>query len=356
MINIGKRQNGITLIALVVTIIVLLILAGIALNTIAGNNGILTKATEAKKANQETIDKEEIKTIIMARQIEQYSQNGSTDKESILEGIDGLQHKQGDIYTYNDKDYVISNNFEVYQDLNYVTDAKVGDVIIYHILSGQHHTYTTDRDSVTGEYNNKTGILDDQDFATKDEDIKCVVLENSEESGVRIIPVNCQQNIMFGGFYGYFCETSVLSKISNLYYNSKYSINSKPLGYDDYAKDADLIKELYNKGFHNIMGNHLYTWLGSSTYNAVTRGDAECWEMGGNAVWLASTLIDGSKYQARYIDSSDLTVKTRNLYFDNTGNGNFYELGVVPVITLKSNLYIAGEGTMENPYKLLESE
>ncbi len=42
-----KNKNGITLIALVVTIIVLLILAGISLNLIAGSNGIMERATKA---------------------------------------------------------------------------------------------------------------------------------------------------------------------------------------------------------------------------------------------------------------------------------------------------------------------
>ena len=44
----NKRNNGITLIALVVTIIVLLILAGISIAMLSGNNGILQRATEAK--------------------------------------------------------------------------------------------------------------------------------------------------------------------------------------------------------------------------------------------------------------------------------------------------------------------
>ena len=43
-----KRNKGITLIALVVTIIVLLILAGISIAMLSGNNGILTKAGEAR--------------------------------------------------------------------------------------------------------------------------------------------------------------------------------------------------------------------------------------------------------------------------------------------------------------------
>ncbi len=38
-----KNQKGITLIALVITIIVLLILAGISINTLFGTNGLLRK-------------------------------------------------------------------------------------------------------------------------------------------------------------------------------------------------------------------------------------------------------------------------------------------------------------------------
>ena len=43
-----KSHNGITLIALVITIIVLLILAGISISMLSGDNGILQKATTAK--------------------------------------------------------------------------------------------------------------------------------------------------------------------------------------------------------------------------------------------------------------------------------------------------------------------
>ncbi len=43
-----KTSNGITLIALVITIIVLLILAGITIATLTGDNGILKQADKAK--------------------------------------------------------------------------------------------------------------------------------------------------------------------------------------------------------------------------------------------------------------------------------------------------------------------
>ena len=44
-----KREKGITLVALVVTIIVLIILAGISINLILGDNGVITIAKKAKE-------------------------------------------------------------------------------------------------------------------------------------------------------------------------------------------------------------------------------------------------------------------------------------------------------------------
>lgn len=48
-----KNQKGITLIALVVTIVVLLILAGTAIAMLQGDNGIITNAQKASYANTE---------------------------------------------------------------------------------------------------------------------------------------------------------------------------------------------------------------------------------------------------------------------------------------------------------------
>ena len=44
-----KEQKGITLVALVITIIVLLILAGVTIAALSGQNGILTNASTAQK-------------------------------------------------------------------------------------------------------------------------------------------------------------------------------------------------------------------------------------------------------------------------------------------------------------------
>ena len=54
-----KREKGITLIALVITIIVLLILAGVSISMLTGDNGILTQAKVAKEKNADAQRKEE---------------------------------------------------------------------------------------------------------------------------------------------------------------------------------------------------------------------------------------------------------------------------------------------------------
>ena len=46
------KQSGITLIALVISIIVMLILAGVSLNATIGDNGIITQAQNAKKIQE----------------------------------------------------------------------------------------------------------------------------------------------------------------------------------------------------------------------------------------------------------------------------------------------------------------
>ena len=63
MKNRFKNNNGITLIALVITIIVLLILAGISISILTGENGILRRATKTKIRTEEAKIEEEISLL-----------------------------------------------------------------------------------------------------------------------------------------------------------------------------------------------------------------------------------------------------------------------------------------------------
>ena len=73
-----KSTKGITLIALVITIIVLLILAGVSIAMLTGDNGILTQAKEAKEANIAGTEKEQIKLAMQSLKMKKQADNVST--------------------------------------------------------------------------------------------------------------------------------------------------------------------------------------------------------------------------------------------------------------------------------------
>jgi len=60
-----KKERGITLIALVITIIVLIILAGISINLLLGENGIITKAKSGKGDYQEASLREKVEMALV---------------------------------------------------------------------------------------------------------------------------------------------------------------------------------------------------------------------------------------------------------------------------------------------------
>ena len=60
-----KQKKGITLIALVITIIVLLILAGVSIKNLSVNNGLLNKVESSKKITNEATVLEEVKLQLL---------------------------------------------------------------------------------------------------------------------------------------------------------------------------------------------------------------------------------------------------------------------------------------------------
>ena len=65
-----KNKKGITLVALVVTIVVLLILAGVSINLVLGNNGIIAKAKDAEKKSAEASQNDLIGMNELTQQLE----------------------------------------------------------------------------------------------------------------------------------------------------------------------------------------------------------------------------------------------------------------------------------------------
>ena len=70
MLGKTKGQGGITLVALVVTIVVLLILAGITISLVFAQNGVVQKAQEAAKGSDRGVIADNIQGYILGKQME----------------------------------------------------------------------------------------------------------------------------------------------------------------------------------------------------------------------------------------------------------------------------------------------
>ena len=78
-----KRDKGITLIALVVTIIVLLILAGVAIATLTGNSSIIENSNKAAQAYNETASEDEALLGKLENKLKEYTGTNNGSKQEI---------------------------------------------------------------------------------------------------------------------------------------------------------------------------------------------------------------------------------------------------------------------------------
>ena len=76
-----KNNRGITLIALVITIIVLLILAGVSIAMLTGENGILNQATDARDDTKAAEIREKVEMAVQAAYAAQLAANPTSTAE-----------------------------------------------------------------------------------------------------------------------------------------------------------------------------------------------------------------------------------------------------------------------------------
>ena len=98
-----NSTNGITLIALVITIIVLLILAGVSISMLTGDNGIITQAQKAKEKTEEAKIREEQQLESLLNKItsevpseEGYNANKNVNSPKVTTGMIPIKHNGTD--------------------------------------------------------------------------------------------------------------------------------------------------------------------------------------------------------------------------------------------------------------------
>ncbi len=310
------KNNGITLIALVVSIIVLIILAGVGISMLTGQNGILERTSEAKKKAQVANEKE---AVNMAALEALTLGNGTISKNTLktsmksylgqdveLVGEGPWKYKGTDgVYVINESGTVKSGwicNYDKNGAPESVTNGKVtlniGDYINYD--PGTEESYTSPTGTyqqvsyyVTGPDSNKITrlwrcanasdyqkMLDDgtvqkgnghsnQTFAASNaSNVKWKVLGTDDETGELLIVAadvlkntdNSTKKLVLRGITGYLNGVEELNKVCQIYGKGKGATGARSINYDDIGT------VIGRKRGVNIE-SRTYTWIANSNTN-----------------------------------------------------------------------------------------
>ena len=262
--KINKRDRGITLIALVVTIIVLLILAGVSISMLTGQNGILNKAADAKEKTE----------------------TAQQDEEEKMQGYESLMNQ----YTGTIPE-----------------GLKVGSTVTYSPIGTYNwqakYCSTTQTDDVTlSSANNEAFNLTEW---------KVLSIENGK---VELVPTNPTEGTVYlGQAQGYNNGVKLLNDAcSNLYGNTSKGITARSLNIDDiekYMLEAKLT-EAHSYTNEAKYGNQVSSAYTSNKYYPVIYAEEKLSVINGNK----KTTGLGMSEQTSFIEKNANSATDGRLY------------------------------------------
>ena len=345
----NKKQKGITLVALVITIIILLILAGVTINIII-NGGLIKQAQNATDRYKQTQGEE-------------------------INGIDNIVGKMNDIIGVNPSNpgENTTNPGGNTVDPDNPTGPEVppetpGESLAASAQPGDYVRYAVPEKTFTMT-TEQTGYTSEQTYNTGDYTGLWQVLYNDAEHGLQIISANDVtngKNLYLNGKEGYNNSVGTLNSFCSNYVNPTYATSGRCVGSNPTRPEGT--KELYS-GSYNYIGLYANDLIKDDTeyesdFNALKGATHQntdgIWNIN-KEYWLAS----------RYVSSttSRTDVYVRFMYAAGTANHNplwfvrssgsttpySSNSAVRVVITLKSGIKTSdGTGGSGSPYELVQ--
>ncbi len=280
----GSKQSGITLVALVVTVVILLILAGISIYLVLDNNGIIAKADEAR-------DRSYIETIKEARGL------WNTDKylDSTTESLADYLYKQG-VIRADEKEIVESGGTitrgkysvsfqKTLVDAFIEGELQVGDLVDYQnpttVSAGVKATDSNYSDTGYTSLAERTGMSVEDGYSedvdqtfTINQDTRWVVLGLSEDGTQLMLTTeeplqeintstgkSSSQYFYLRGAKGcaYDYGIAELNKICAIYKNDLAS-EARSLTIDDINRLCNVTVDIKNKQVTNSESENIDKW------------------------------------------------------------------------------------------------
>lgn len=355
-----KENGGITLIALVITTIVLVILAGVTIVGLTGENGILTQVRESKIQTEIGEENEAVELAYTGAKIEKNGED--VDAEDLntqfaKNGINAIASGAGTItVTFPDtnRNYKIDRNGNVkYQKpIDYPTLATETTSVNY----GDYVNYDMDYD--------KDGSTSD-DWRIYYNDGERIYLIASE----------------------YVC----IDEIPTIAYSDTYSLNFENMGF---SKNDEVINFLLEKEeWTKVLGNDKAEYVTGATsiemfinsWNQKHSEEKRYWEKGENGYYIGNTenptdfSMELSQDDLYCIQKGTDPCSTKGMWIasqtydnkilrtiDNTCGGlsningriaalssTHWYIGIRPIVCLKAEVILrSGEGTIDSPFEI----
>ena len=363
-----KSQRGITLIALIITIIILLILAGISISALT-NQGLFKNAKETQNAMDKAEGEQGKVLNEYEDEINKYLENDDKTAEKLVDKVNDGTIKVGDyvkytpdtastdailqeLNTYSGSDANTTSTL-TQESLNWrVLDMEDGQV---RLISELPTTSKIELSSYNG-YNNAVKLLDDT----------CNVLYNNSKLASKV------QNLKIEDIMEKMIETNYTNITAN--YGKQFTPTNK-------YYPSILLKEK-GQNVNGIVGTELNESEQKELINQTTKPQATSLEVkytywcktmttsdfknskyyelfinnGSNysTYWMSSRCIDypsgGARFNISRVHSGD--VRASSLY--NTNGAEYSDVNAFrPVITLNSNVQIiSGNGSTYSPFNI----
>ena len=363
-----KSEEGITLIALVITIIILLILAGISISALT-NQGLFKNAKEAQNATEKAEEEQGKVLNEYEDEINKYLENDDKTAKKLVDKVNDGTIKIGDYVKYTPD---TASTTEILQELNTysgsdanttstltqeslnwrVLDMEDGQV---RLISELPTTSKIELSSYNG-YNNAVKLLDDT----------CNVLYNNSKLASKV------QNLKIEDIMEKMIETNYTNITAN--YGKQFTPTNK-------YYPSILLKEK-GQNVNGIVGTELNESEQKELINQTTKTQATSLEVkytywcktmttsdfknskyyelfinnGSNysTYWMSSRCIDypsgGARFNISRVHSGD--VRASSLY--NTNGAEYSDVNTFrPVITLNSNVQVtSGNGSTDSPFNI----
>ena len=338
-----NSKSGITLIALVVTIIVLLILAGISISMLSGDNSILQKATDAKTKTERQSIVEQARIDVLGYQTE--NKGGDLDKTQLKAVLDTYFKDVPDLTDMSDKEI---------KEKRLDTLAKYGThtITVSEIYNGNiaGSSQTQIDPSIEYEYANKSGVVQASTlipgdiinyyYSKAENPIQCVVMYNDNENGLQVISLNKVRDVVLG----YKSDETVMDPKTVQVFTNNIPTNYENTIYDkarwSYNHAIETLNE-YAEDYKGLMSESARC-IGAPSNNIVLNENAS-----DNMFTANSSYTYFNNYNEKYKDADSNVSET----YGNNLNKDLNQMNVLGIIQTPNgdNYWLASRSVDSNP-------